>query len=234
LPSKATNPAKIEALLFDTFGTVVDWQSYLARRVADCAARHGLTVDAEGFVKQWRSAYLGSLAPIIAGKRTFVVLDVLLREGLDSLLEQARMESISAEEREALVAAWHTIPPWPDSVAGLTRLKTKFIIGTLSNGSTRMLTDMARASGLPWDVVFGGDTFRRYKPDEATYLGAAALLAVKPASVVMVAAHNADLAAARSHGLRTAFIERPTEDRDHADWDYVTDGIDGLATQMLV
>jgi 2-haloacid dehalogenase len=228
------NNSAIEALLFDTFGTVVDWQSYLSRLVAEAAARHGLKVDAIDFVKQWRSSYLGSLDPINTGKREFVVLDVLLREGLDALLQKQQMESLPASERESLVAAWHTIPPWPDSVSGLARLKQKYIIGTLSNGSTRMLTDMAKAGGLPWDVIFGGDTFHHYKPNQATYLGAAALLSVKPSAVMMVAAHNSDLAAARSHGLRTAFIERPTEDRDHADWDYVTDGIEGLATQMLV
>jgi 2-haloacid dehalogenase len=233
LSVKARNSAT-EALLFDTFGTVVDWQSYISRKIAETAARHGWTIDADDFAKRWRSSYLDSVASINAGERAFVVLDVLLREGLDSLLDQAKMQAIPSAERDALVAAWHTIPPWPDSAAGLARLKTRFIIGTLSNGSTRLLTDMAKAGGLPWDVIFGGDTFHCYKPSPATYLGAAALLAMKPGAVVMVAAHNGDLAAARSHGLRTAFIERPTEDRDHADWDYVADSIDGLATQMLV
>ena len=227
------NSGTIQALLFDTFGTVVDWQSHLSRRLAEVAWRHGRKVDAVALAKQWRDAYLGSVGVIVAGKREFVQLDVLLREGLDSLLAKEQMEAVTEEERAELVAAWHTIPPWPDSAAGLARLKQRYIIGTLSNGGTRLLTDLAKADGLPWDVIFGGDTFHAYKPDPATYLGAAALLAVAPSQVVMVAAHNSDLAAARSHGMRTAFIERTTEDRDHGDWDFVVEGIDGLAAKML-
>jgi 2-haloacid dehalogenase len=235
LPVPTTSPAPIQALLFDTFGTVVDWQPYLAQKVTETAARHHIVLNANaanGFVKKWRAAYIASLAPVREGKRPFVTLDVLLPEILDALLAQTKLEVFTADERAALVNAWHTLPPWPDTVKGLTRLKSKFIIGTLSNGSTRILTDMAKNGGLPWDVIFAGDTFHHYKPDAETYLGAAALLNAPPSAVMMVAAHNSDLAAARSHGLRTAFIERSTEDQNHADWDYVASGIDDLAAQL--
>ena len=235
LPAAITNPAPIQALLFDTFGTVVDWQPYLAQKVTETAATHQIALDANAandFVKKWRAAYIASLAPIREDKRPFVTLDVLLPEMLDSLLAQTKLDVFTAEERRALVAAWHTLPPWPDTVKGLTRLKTKFIIGTLSNGSTRILTDLAKNGGMPWDVIFAGDTFHHYKPDAETYLGAATLLNAPANAVMMVAAHNSDLAAARSHGLRTAFIERSTEDQGHADWDYVASGIDDLAAQL--
>jgi 2-haloacid dehalogenase len=167
-------------------------------------------------------------------------LDTLHRQSLDTLAPRFGLHSLSDADRRWMVHGWHRLQPWPDSVAGLTRLKTRFILSPLSNGNVALLVNMARHAGLPWDLVLCAETFRHYKPDPETYLGAAALLDLRPDQVMLCAAHNQDLAAAASHGLRTAFIARPTEygpnqRRDvgpEAAWDYAVDTIDALADTL--
>ncbi len=234
------NNIPVEALLFDVFGTVVDWRTSLQKWFKQFGRERGLDADWIGLVDDWRAAYEPSMARVRRGERPYVTLDVLHRESLDSLLPRYGLASVSESDRREMVRAWRLLDPWPDTIAGLTRLKRKFVIGTLSNGGLGLLVDMAKYAALPWDVVLSADLFQRYKPDPAVYLGAAELLARPPASVMLVAAHNYDLAAARSHGLRTAFVARPAEygPRQKKDfgpedtWDYTAVSLEELAGKL--
>jgi 2-haloacid dehalogenase len=175
-----------------------------------------------------------------SGKRAWTILDVLHRESLDTLLDKYGIAGLSEAEKDHVNKAWHRLKPWPDTVEGLKRLKSRYIIGTLSNGNVGLLTRMAKNGGLPWDVVLGAETARAYKPLPQAYLASAALLNLEPAKVMLVAAHNGDLAAAQKAGLRTAFVVRPREygphqDRDfkaEGDWDVVADSFTGVADAM--
>lgn len=194
-------------LVFDIFGTVVDWHGSIVREVA---ARHP-PVDADAFALAWRAGYQPAMEAVRSGGRGFVKLDVLHREILDGILPRFGLGHLDDAGRAELNRVWHRLAAWPDSVDGLTRLKARFTICSLSNGNIGLLTDMARHAGLPWDCVLSAEVFRAYKPDPRVYLGAAEVFDVAPAEVMMVAAHQDDLAAARSCGLQTAYIERPLE-----------------------
>lgn len=194
-------------LVFDIFGTVVDWHGSIVREVQ----RRFPQVDADAFALAWRAGYQPAMEAVRSGGRGFVKLDVLHREILDGLLPRCGLEHLTGTERADLNRVWHRLDPWPDSVAGLTRLKARFTIGSLSNGNLGLLTDMAKRAGLPWDCVLSGEVFQAYKPDPRVYLGAAAVFDADPGEVMMVAAHHDDLAAARDNGLQTAYIERPLE-----------------------
>ncbi|MEM7684679.1 MAG: haloacid dehalogenase type II [Paracoccaceae bacterium] len=230
---------QVKALLFDTFGTVVDWRGSVARQVARLAEMKGIEgLDTEAFARAWRAGYHPGMAPVIAGERPWTPIDVIHRERLDVILEDFGIAAHFDEaERADLNLAWHRLDPWPDSVPGLRRLARNYIVGPLSNGSTPLLINMAKRAGIPWDVIMSSDATRGYKPDPKTYLGACEMLGMTPPEVMMCAAHNNDLEAAASHGMRTAYINRPTEygedqSRDtHAtgDWDIVTDHIEGIA-----
>lgn len=199
-------------MLFDTFGTVVDWRGGITAAATALLGRHGLDVDGAAFADAWRELYQPSMTPIRDGTREFVTLDVLHRESLHSLLADFGLASeFDEHEVDALVRAWHELPPWPDSVEGLTAIKADFTIGPLSNGNTSLLTDMAKHSGLPWDVILGSDVRKAYKPSPAAYLAPAELLDLPPGEIMLAAAHNGDLSHARSAGLATAFIARPAE-----------------------
>ena len=173
-------------------------------------------------------------------KDGYVILDVLHRRSLEKLVDQLGIKGLSDADLHHLTMGWHRLLPWPDSVAGLTRLKAKYIISPLSNGNVALLTNMAKFAGLPWDLIMSAELFEHYKPDPETYLGAAKLLCLKPEQVMMVAAHNNDLKAAQSHGLKTAFVARPTEygplqKRDFeakGDWDIVAKDFGGIADRM--
>jgi 2-haloacid dehalogenase len=203
--------SEIKAVLFDVFGTVVDWRGSLIRVFSAFGAEHGLTADWAGLVDAWRGAYRPSLDRVRRGDVGWCTLDVLHRASLDALLPRFGLASLDEAQRAFMVRAWHALDPWPDVIEGLFRLKKRVIIGTLSNGHTALLVNMAKRAGLPWDVVFGADMFRHYKPDPETYLGAAALLDLRPEEVMLAAAHPSDLAAARAVGLRSAYIPRPLE-----------------------
>ena len=241
--TSASTGRQVRAVLFDTFGTVVDWRSGVAAAVRAFAARHELSLDPEGFADAWRGQYGPSMQRVSSGQRPFVNLDTLHRENLDAVLAEHGLDParFAPGELDALNTAWHFLPPWPDSVAGLGQLKRAFIVGPLSNGNTALLVDMAKAGGLPWDVILGSDVSRAYKPTPHAYTAPAALLGLDPGEVMLAAAHNGDLAAARGAGLATGFIARPAEygpggpaDTAPADtWDVAAESITDLARQLI-
>jgi 2-haloacid dehalogenase len=230
----------VEALLFDVFGTVVDWRTSLIRQLEQFGRDHRLQADWAALADDWRAEYEPAMKKVRDGERPWTSLERLHRESLDSLLPRHGLSALDEEQRRRLVLFWHSLGPWPDSLLGLERLHRKFILGTLSNGGVRLLTDMARYARLPWDVILSSDLFQHYKPDGSVYLGAAELLDTAPANVMLVAAHNYDLAAARKHGFKTAFVGRPTEygprqSRDfkaESDWDYVAADFVDLARKL--
>ena len=196
-----------QVLAFDIFGTVVDWHGSIAREVAALYPE----VDAHAFALAWRAGYQPAMQRVRSGELGWTRIDELHRLILDSLLPRFGLNHLSETERTHLNRAWHRLDPWPDTVAGLTRLKSKFTICTLSNGNIGLLTNMAKRAGLPWDCILSAEVFRAYKPDPLTYLGVAQTFDLQPEQVMLVAAHQDDLAAARACGLQTAYIERPFE-----------------------
>jgi len=198
-------PPKV--LAFDVFGTVVDWHSGIAREVQ--ALRPA--VDGDAFALAWRSGYQPAMRRVMSGELGWTLIDDLHRLILDGLVARFGLEDLTEAEMQHLNTAWHRLDPWPDVVQGLARLKTRHVICTLSNGNIGLLTHMAKHGGLPWDCILSAEVFRAYKPDPATYLGAAKVFGVDPERVMLVAAHQDDLAAARACGLQTAYIERPAE-----------------------
>jgi 2-haloacid dehalogenase len=199
------------ALVFDVFGTVVDWRTSVAMDVEELAKRKGLTVDAAKFADAWRAGYGPGMNRVRTGELPWTKLDALHRMTLDRILVDFKIAGLTEAEKGALNRAWHRLRPWPDSVAGLTRLKKRFIIAPLSNGNISLMTDMAKHAGLPWDCILGAELVRHYKPDREVYQSAADILDLRPDEVMMVAAHLGDLRAARAAGLRTAFVARPLE-----------------------
>ncbi len=199
------NPPQI--LAFDIFGTVVDWHGSIAREVAALYP----AVDANAFALAWRAGYQPAMQRVRSGELGWTRINELHRLILDGLLPGFGLDALDEAARAHLNRAWHRLDPWPDTVAGLTRLKTRFTICTLSNGNIGLLTNMAKRAGLPWDCVLSAEVFRAYKPDPRTYLGVAQTFDLPPGQVMLVAAHQDDLAAARACGLQTAYIERPFE-----------------------
>ena len=231
----------VKALVFDTFGTVVDWRGSVARRMRRAAEAKGIEIDADAFARAWRAGYRPGLARVTSGERPFTPIDVIHRERLDEILDQFGIAAqFGAAEREEMVLWWHRLDPWPDSVPGLRRLSTRFLIGPLSNGSTVLLATMAKRAAIPWDFIMSSDIVRAYKFDPASYLNCCRGLGLEPAQVMMCAAHNDDLEAAQSHGMRTAYINRPYEygpdqRKDFAatgTFDVVTDEIGGIADAL--
>jgi 2-haloacid dehalogenase len=204
-------PPDVKALVFDTFGTVVDWRTSVAREVQAVATRKGVTLDGAKFADTWRAQYGPSMNRVRTGDLPWTKLDVLHRMNLDKILPDFGLAGLTESERDDLNRAWHRLQPWPDSVAGLTRLKKKFIIAPLSNGNIALMTDLAKHSGLPWDCILGSELVRHYKPDHEVYQSAADFLNLKLTDVMMVAAHLGDLRSAKGVGLRTAFVTRPLE-----------------------
>jgi 2-haloacid dehalogenase len=215
---------KVEALLFDVFGTVVDWRGSIVAELTRFGADKGIAADWAAFTDDWRGMYQPAMEEVRSGRRPWTILDVLHRESLDQLLTKYGIAGLSEAEKAHLNRAWHRLRPWPDVVEGLTRLKVRYIIGTLSNGNVGLLTRMAKNAGLPWDVVLGAETARAYKPLPQAYLASAALLNLEPAQVMLVAAHNGDLAAASAAGLSTAFVARPQEHGPHQKRDFKPEG----------
>jgi 2-haloacid dehalogenase len=203
-------PITIGALVFDVFGTVVDWRSSVIAEGTARGARLGLTVDWAAFADDWRAGYPRAMDEVRRGVLPWTNIDGLHRRILDRLLAERGIVLDEAEAAE-FNRVWHRLDPWPDSVEGLARLKAKFPIATLSNGHVRLLLDMARHAGLPWDAIFSAELFGHYKPDPETYLGACRLLDLPPERVLMVAAHPSDLRGARAAGLKTAYVARPLE-----------------------
>jgi 2-haloacid dehalogenase len=203
----------IRAVLFDTFGTVVDWRSGITRAVDEFGRRHQIALDSAAFAIDWRKRYKPAMAEVLAGRRDFASLDVLHRENLEASLCEFGVDSAALPEHDlaALAKSWRWLPPWPDSVDGIAAMKRHVIVGPLSNGNTGLLVDMAKYGGLPWDVVLGSDVSRSYKPDLRAYLTPVTLLDLEPGEVMLVAAHNLDLDAAQRAGMATGFVARPDE-----------------------
>ncbi|CAG1018690.1 2-haloacid dehalogenase [Burkholderiaceae bacterium] len=194
-------------LAFDIFGTVVDWHGSIVRELA---ALHP-QVDGNAFALAWREGYRPAMQRVMSGELGWTSIDRLHRMILDELLPRFGLDALGEDERRHLNRAWHRLDPWPDTIEGLTRLRTRYTLCTLSNGNIGLLTRMAKRAGLPWDCILSAEVFRRYKPDPGVYLGLAELFEQAPSDVTLVAAHHDDLAAARTCGLRTAYIERPLE-----------------------
>src|SRR5687768_17368726 len=203
---------EIRACLFDVFGTVVDWRTSVSRDLAGFAKEKGIGgVDWLEFAVEWRKLYQPSMDEVRSGRRAFTILDVLHRESLDQLIARYGIKGLSEADIERMNRVWHRLDPWPDAVAGLTRLKSRFIIAPCSNGNIALMVNMAKRAGLPWDCILGAETARAYKPMPEAYLASCRQLGLPPARVMMVAAHNGDLAAAKAQGLMSAFVARPAE-----------------------
>ncbi|MGH6797561.1 MAG: haloacid dehalogenase type II [Roseiarcus sp.] len=232
----------VHALVFDVFGTVVDWRKGVARESAAFLARYAPGANPAAFADAWRRRYSPAMEEVRSGRRSFVRLDVLHLENLVATLPEFGIDpaAVPRFELEALNLAWRKLDPWPDSVPGLTRLKRRFIIAPLSNGNIRLMLDLAKRAGLPWDAILGAEIAQAYKPSPEAYLRNAEALMLEPGSVCLVAAHNSDLAAARRCGLRTAFIPRPAEHgpaqttnlKPEEDWDVVANDIEDLARRL--
>jgi 2-haloacid dehalogenase len=199
------------ALIFDVFGTVVDWRSAVIREGEELGVQKGLDIDWAAFADAWRRRYAPSMDRVRRGEIPWTNLDNLHRASLEELLDEFGIEGLTEAERDHFNRVWHRLDPWPDAVEGLTRLKQRHVIAPLSNGNVALLTSMAKRAKLPWDLVLSAELVRHYKPDPETYLMAPRLLALEPGQVMMVAAHVYDLRAARQNGLRTAYVPRPLE-----------------------
>jgi 2-haloacid dehalogenase len=231
----------VKALVFDVFGTVVDWRTSLIDDFTRWSLTHGVHADWTALVDGWRAVYAASMDEVRKHpERGYIILDTLHRRSLEKLVAQFEISGLTDKDLHYLTMGWHRLHPWPDSVAGLTRLKTKYIIGPLSNGNVALLTNMSKFAGLPWDLILSAELFQHYKPDQETYLGAARLLCLAPEQVMMVAAHNNDLRAAQKLGLKTAFVARPTEygplqkyDKEATgEWDIVAGDFGEVAARM--
>jgi 2-haloacid dehalogenase len=237
--AKAAPPLP-KALVFDTFGTVVDWRGSIIAEGAQWGQTKGLNVDWAHFADRWRAGYGPSMDKVRKGELPWTKLDDLHRMVLDQLLAEFKISGLTEDEKDHWNRVWHRLKPWPDSVAGLTRLKKKFIITPLSNGNVALLTDMGKSAGLPWDAVLSAELVRHYKPDREVYLSASEFLGLKPGEVMMAAAHSGDLKAAHALGLQTGFIYRPDEygpggradKASPGDFDVVSTNIIDLASKL--
>ncbi len=231
---------QVKALVFDVFGTVVDWRGSCIRELTSFGNARALKRAWDQFADDWRGLYQPSMEEVRSGRRPYTVLDVLHRESLEKLLDKYEIKGLAEQDIQHLVTIWHRLQPWPDVVEGLTRLKRRYIIGTCSNANIGLAVRMAKHSGLPWDTIVGAEVARAYKPTAQAYLGTAAALNLEPHEVMLVAAHNSDLAAAAKTGFRTAFVARPDEYgpkkkadvADNHNWDISTDSFNGVADAM--
>ncbi len=234
--------ADVKLLVFDTFGTVVDWRSVVIEEGQALGKAKGLTVDWPAFADEWRGAYGPSMNRVRRGELPWTKLDVLHRMSLDSLLAKHDITQLSEAEKTAFNRAWHRGRPWPDSVPGLTRLKRRFTIAPMSNGNLSLLTNMAKHGGLPWDCILGAELARHYKPDPEAYMSPVEFFDLTPGEVMMAAAHPPDLQVPKRLGLRTAYIHRPYEGGtsgaarmpDAGSFDIMVKSIEELATALGV
>ena len=230
----------IRALLFDVFGTVVDWRTSVSAEIKALAKSYGVEVDAPAMADAWRAEYQPAMEAIRQEKRPFEILDILHRENLERILPRFGLAEIPEEDKDKLNLCWHRLQGWPDSSEGLKALKRRFILATQSNGNIALIVNMAKGADLAWDVVLGAEVTGYYKPRPEAYDKACGQLNLPSAACMMVAAHNADLVAARQQGMRTAFVCRPKEHGPHqktdiepsSNWDYVASSFTDLASQL--
>lgn len=223
-------PHDIQVLAFDVFGTVVNWHDSIAREVDAL----NLGVSGDAFALAWRAGYAPAMQRVRSGELGWTLIDDLHRMILEEVLAQFGITQFDESQKHALNRAWHRLAAWPDSVEGLTRLKSRFTLCTLSNGNIGLLTRMAKHAGLPWDCILSAENFRHYKPDPETYLGVARIFDISPEQVMMVAAHQSDLASARTCGLRTAYIERQQEFGPNQPKDVTPDPANTLHARDLI
>lgn len=232
--------SEVRAILFDVFGTLVDWRTSVTRQLQAFGTARRLAADWERVADDWRGEYQPAMDDVRSGRRAWTILDVLHRESVERVFARHDISGVSDADLTELTLAWHRLDPWPDVVPGLTRLATRFTVGTLSNGNTRLLTDLIRHGDLPIGKVLGAETAQCYKPLPEAYLRNVAMLEMAPHQVMLVAAHNGDLEAASAVGLRTGFIPRPTEygPNQHTDlaaaglWDVVAPDLGALAAAL--
>lgn len=230
----------LKACVFDVFGTVVDWRGSIVEEGLAWGEARGIAVDWARFADRWRAGYVPAMDRVRKGEVPWTNLDRLNRVLLEDLLREFQIEGLSEEEKDRWNRVWHRLKPWPDSVAGLARIRSSYTIAPLSNGNVALLTAMAKNAGIRWDLILSAELARHYKPDREVYLLAASLLELKPEQVMMCAAHAVDLEAARNCGLRTGFIHRPDEfgpagNPDRArpgDFDVISSDIEDLASQL--
>ena len=202
---------EVKALLFDVFGTVVDWRTGIATEVQMIAKKYNIELNADDFADAWRAEYQPAMEQIRSGKRSFTILDILHLENLKKIAPRFNLNNLSNEDLNFLVSAWHRLPGWPDSSQGLNKLKKKFILATQSNGNIALMVNMAKYSNLSWDVILGAEVLGHYKPEPEAYIKACKALNLKPSECLMVAAHDDDLKAASLQGMKTAYVHRPFE-----------------------
>ena len=234
--------ANVKALVFDTFGTVVDWRSSVIAEGMTWGKAKGLRISWADFADRWRLRYRPAMDKVRKGDIPWTRLDDLHRMMLEDLLQEFKIEGLTEEEKVSWTHVWRRLKPWPDSVEGLTRLRKRYVIAPVSNGNIALMTSLAKFGGLPWDAILGSEVARHYKPDREVYVSAYYSLDLKPEEVMMCAAHVNDLQAARSNGLRTGFIYRPDEFGNGlagvadmakpGDFDVVSTSIIDLAQQM--
>jgi len=201
----------VKALIFDVFGTLVDWHGSIAREASSLLQPLGIEVDGAAFADAWRAQYQPAMDEVRSGRLPFSKLDVLHRRNLDVVLKDFGLDHVDEPTRVQLNLAWHRLDAWPDVAPGLARLRERFRIAPCSNGNISLMVDLARRNGFAWDAILGAELARDYKPKPVVYLSAAAAFDLQPGEVMMVAAHSSDLAAAAATCLRTAFIARPDE-----------------------
>lgn len=232
--------SEIKALLFDVFGTVVDWRGSITREMERFGKANHIDQNWEQFVLDWRALYQPAMEAIRAGDRGYVKLDQLHRENLEQLLHEYDLGTLDEAKLEHINQAWHRLQPWADSLPGMNRLKKRYILASLSNGNVELMVNMAKHSTIPWDMILGSETSQGYKPQEKVYLHSAQMLGLEPAQCMMVAAHNDDLYAARSLGFKTAYINRPYEYGEaqlndfqaEEDWDIVGEYMTDIANEL--
>ena len=228
----------VKAFAFDVFGTVADWRGSLIREGEALGREKGLSLDWAALADAWQAGKEPAIERIRSGGAPWSTLDAIHRARLDVVLAQAGVSGLGEEEKDHLNRAWHRLAPWPDSVPGLARLKRRGAVSAFSNGNFALLVNMARHAGLPWDCILSADLFQRYKPDPGLYLGAAELLGLPPEEVMVAAAHESDLRAARANGLKTAHVARPLEfgpgraQEPQETWDVMAESIEDLAGKM--
>ena len=237
---------KVKALLFDVFGTVVDWRTGIAREVESIANKYDILLDPFDFADAWRAEYQPAMEEIRKGRRSFTILDILHMENLKKIASKFNLSNLAKEDFNMLVRAWHRLPGWPDSSDGINALKKKYILATQSNGNIALIVNMAKFSNLNWDVVLGAEVIGHYKPEPEAYLKACNALNLKTEECLMVAAHDDDLKAASLQGMKTAYVHRPFEyGRDkifdiaevndykgNKKWDIVSRDLNDLAKQL--
>ncbi|MCH1558827.1 MAG: haloacid dehalogenase type II [Alphaproteobacteria bacterium] len=237
---------KVKALLFDVFGTVVDWRSGIANEVKKIANKNKIVINPNDFADAWRAEYQPAMEEIRKGNRSFTILDILHMENLKKISSRFGLDKLSSDDFDLLVKAWHRLPGWPDSSEGLNKLKTKFIIATQSNGNIALMVNMAKYSNLNWDVILGAEVVGHYKPEPEAYLKACRALHLSPEECMMVAAHDDDLKAASLQGMKTGYVHRPyeygkdklfdiSEVNDYKgdrSWDFISKDLNDLAYQL--